>query len=35
MPKNSTRSNRKFFIQFGSAVFIVTGYFLAMFILSL
>jgi hypothetical protein len=35
IPKNSTRSNRKFFIQFGVAVLVVMGYFVAMFILSL
>ena len=35
IPKNSTRSNTKFFIQFGIAVLVVMTYFSAMFGLSL
>lgn len=35
LPKNSAKSNRKIFIQFGIAIVVVIGYFSAMFILSL
>ena len=34
MPKNSTRSNRQFFIQLGIAGLVVMGYFVAMFAFS-
>lgn len=34
-PKNSAKSNRKFFIQFGIAVLFIMAYFIAMFILAL
>ena len=34
-PKNSAKSNRKFFFQFGTAVLCIMAYFVAMFVLAL